>query len=275
MFCSFIWMAFCINKENNLLELNKIYCMDNVAGMKLLDDNCIDLTVTSPPYDDLRIYKGFNWDFHNVANQLYRITKSGGVVVWVVGDQTINGSETGSSFTQALYFKSIGFNLHDTMIYHKRAVGACGSPLSYNQAFEYMFVFTKGKIKTFIPIKDLVPNNAGKLTNYTKQSKSSNKGYSLETVAKIAPPSSKRQNIWTYDIGYSSGNDKTKHPAVFPEQLANDHILSWSNENDLIFDPFMGSGTTAKMAKLTGRQYLGFELSQEYCDIANKRIFLL
>ncbi len=255
-----------------MLELNKIYCMDNIEGLKKLDYDSVDLTVTSPPYDNLRSYKGFQWNFENVAKQLYRITKIGGVVVWVVGDSTKNGSESCTSFKQALYFRKIGFNLHDTMIYHKRAVGACGSPSSYNQAFEYMFIFSKGKIKTFNPIKDLVPERAGKPTKYTKDSKSTKDGYSLETVTKIAPNSSKRQNIWTYDIGYGSGDDKTGHPAVFPEQLAKDHILSWSNEGDLILDPFMGSGTTAKMAKLNNRNFIGFEISQEYCDIANKRL---
>jgi len=255
-----------------MLELNKIYCMDNLQGMKELGKETVDLTVTSPPYDDMRNYKGYSFDFERVARGLYYVTKQGGTVVWVVGDGTKDGTETGTSFRQALYFKEIGFNLHDTMIYHKRAVGACGSPLCYNQAFEYMFVLTKGKIKTFNPIKDLVPERAGKPTKYTKDSKSNKDGYSLETVTKIAPNSSKRQNVWTYEIGYGSGDDKTGHPAVFPESLVNDHILSRSNEGDLILDPFMGSGTTAKMAKLNNRNFIGFEISQEYCDIANKRL---
>ncbi len=239
--------------------------------MKQLDEKSIDLTVTSPPYDNLRVYKGFSWDFEGVARQLFRVTKDGGVVVWVVGDATINGTETGTSFKQALYFKELGFNLHDTMIYHKKAVGACGSPYAYNQAFEYMFVFTKGKIKTFSAIKDFVPKNSGKIKDYSK-SRSNSSGYITERIKKITPISSKRQNVWTYDIGYGNGNDKTSHPAVFPEQLAEDHILSWSNEGDIVLDPFMGSGTTAKMAKLNNRNYIGFDISQEYCDIAEKRL---
>jgi len=239
--------------------------------MGTMKNNCVDLTVTSPPYDNMRSYKGYSFAFENVACNLHRITKPGGVVVWVVGDATVKGCETGTSFKQALFFKEIGFNLHDTMIYHKRAVGACGSPNGYNQAFEYMFVLTKGKIKTFNPIKDLVPKRAGKPTKYTKNSKSTKEGYSSETHTKIAPMGSKRQNLWTYDIGYASKNDKTKHPAVFPEQLARDHILSWANEGDLVFDPMCGSGTTLKMAKVLNRKYLGVELSQEYADIALDR----
>lgn len=257
-----------------MFELNNVYNIDNIEGMKQIPNNFVDLTLTSPPYDDMRNYKGYSFDFENVANQLFRITKNGGVLVWVVGDGTKNGNESGTSFRQALYFKEIGFNLLDTMIYHKQAVGACGSKNSYNQAFEYMFILTKGKIKTFNPIKDLVGKNAGKPTRYTKNSKSTKEGYSTETVLKIAPKSSKRQNIWTYAIGFSSGDDKTKHPAVFPEQLANDHILSWSNNGDLVFDPFCGSGTTLKIAKKLNRKYLGFEISEEYSEIAKKRIFL-
>ena len=245
---------------------------DCVTEMRKMPESSVDLTVTSPPYDDMRDYKGFSFDFENVAKELFRITKAGGVVVWVVGDATKNGNETGTSFRQALYFKEIGFNLHDTMIYAKKAVGACGSCYSYQQAFEYMFVLVKGKLKCFNPIKDLVSQRAGKPTRYTKAAKSNSTGYSLETHVKIAPPSSKRQNIWTYDIGFGSGDDKTNHPAVFPELLAQDHILSWSNPSDMVFDPFMGSGTTGKMAILNGRDFIGIDISSEYCDLATKRI---
>jgi len=252
--------------------LNKIWRENCLTTMNRMPANFIDLIVTSPPYDDLRKYKGYIFDFENIAKELFRVTKQGGVMVWIVADATIKGSETGTSFKQALYFKETGFNLHDTMIYHKRAVGACGSSLSYNQSFEYMFILSKGKIKTFNPIKDLIPKRAGKLTRYTKNSKSNITGYSLETHVKVTPKSSKRQNLWTYDIGYGSGNDKTGHPAVFSEQLAGDHIISWSNEGDLIYDPFMGSGTTAKMAILNKRNYIGSEISEEYCKIANERL---
>ena len=251
---------------------NRIICGDNVEVMRGMPDNCIDLTVTSPPYDNLRVYKGYSFNFEEVAKELYRITKPGGVVVWVVGDATINGSETGTSFKQALYAKEIGFNLHDTMIYAKNAVGACGSKYCYQQAFEYMFVFTKGKIKTFNPIRDLIPKKAGKKTRYTKKSKSNSEGYTTETYIKIAPKASKRQNIWFYDIGYCDHNDKTKHPAVFPEQLAADHILSWSNPGDIVLDPMCGSGTTCKMALKLGRRFIGIDIAEGYCQIARKRI---
>jgi len=248
-------------------------CLDVMKGIK---NNMIDLTVTSPPYDDLRSYNGNNntWNkqaWESIIKELYRVTKDGGVVVWVVGDATLDGTESGTSFSQALYAKKCGFNLHDTMIYHKKAVGACGSHYGYNQSFEYMFVFSKGRPKTFNPIKDIFPQRAGKITNYSVE-RSTQDGYIMETHKKLTPASSKRQNVWSYDIGYGGGNDKTNHPATFPEKLAHDHILSWSNEGDIVFDPFMGSGTTGKMAKSLGRNFIGVELDETYFDDAVVRI---
>ena len=240
--------------------------------MKQLDDNSIDLTVTSPPYDNLRTYNGFSFDFEGIAKELYRVTKDGGVVVWVVGDATINGSETGTSFKQALYFKEIGFNLHDTMIYDKDSF----QKPSYNRywsCFEYMFVFSKGKPKARNMISDRLNSQRGKTVS-SKTVRNADGTTSKRKEVTISEYG-KRKNIWSFSTGYGKGtNDKFayKHPAMFPEKLANDHILSWSNERDIVLDPFMGSGTTAKMAKANNRNYIGFELSAEYCDIANQRI---
>lgn len=245
---------------------------DCAKVMAEMPDECIDLVVTSPPYDDLRNYNGYSFNFQAVADNLYRLMRPGRAVVWIVGDRTKDGDESGTSFKQALYFKSIGFNLHDTMIYAKQAVGASGSRYSYQQAFEYMFVFSKGKLLVFNPIKDLVPKDAGKLHKYPKY-KSTKKGYYTDNFnIKEAPQTSKRKNVWTYNIGFSSNNDHTKHPAVFPEQLAADHILSWSNEGDTVLDPFVGSGTAGKMAVLLKRNFIGIDISPEYLEIARARI---
>ena len=257
--------------------LNKIICGDNVEVMRQMPDNCIDLTVTSPPYDDLRTYNGFNWDFEGVVKELYRITKDGGVVVWVVGDATINGSETGTSFKQALYFKEIGFNLHDTMIYKKHSPHPPN--VRYWQCFEYMFVLSKGKPKTFKPITQTKTKFAG-YKNQTVRKKDGSiellEGNAKDRIINAQQTKQRiMDNIWEIPSGYGmSTKDKIayKHPAMFPEKLANDHIISWSNPGDIVFDPFLGSGTTAKMAYLNGRNYCGIDISEEYCEIARKRL---
>jgi len=239
-----------------VLDLNKVYCGDNLTLIKQLDDDCIDLTVTSPPYDNLRTYNGFTWDFEGLAEELYRVTKDGGVVVWVVGDATVNGSETGTSFRQALYFMDCGFNLHDTMIYQKNSPAYPASKQSnrYTQIFEYMFIFSKGK-----PCANLICDKPNKYAGC--------KDYSGKLKNPV-PDFSPRNNIWKY----ITSQNGYKHPAPFPEQLVIDNILTWSNPGDIILDPFMGSGTTARASIKTGRKYIGFEISQEYVDIANKSI---
>ena len=243
-----------------------ILCGDCVQIMKQMDDACIDLTVTSPPYDNLRTYNGYCFDFENVAKELYRVTKDGGVVVWVVGDATIKGSETGTSFKQALYFMECGFNLHDTMIYQKNGTGACGSNKCYWQTFEYMFVFSKGKIKTVnrLTTETTVKQGGSRIKSNGEKKK--------ENRISDNEKKSVRSNVWVYNVGNANNDDKTGHPAPFPEQLANDHILSWSNPNDIVFDPFMGSGTTAKMAMLNNRKFIGCEISEEYCNIIKDRL---
>ena len=249
------------------MEINRIYCADNVDFMKEnIPSNFIDLTVTSPPYDNLRAYNGYSWDFEGVAKELYRVTKNGGVVVWVVCDATVKGSETGTSFKQALYFKEIGFKLHDTMIWEKSTFSN-PFPNRYHQVFEYMFVFSKGKINTFNPINDRVNKHYGITVEPTVREAN---GETFKRRAKTVARYGKRYNVWRCNEVKNS--KKFGHPAMFPEQLAADHIMSWSNEGDLVFDPFCGSGTTCKMAVLNNRNYLGVEISQEYCDIANERI---
>lgn len=249
-----------------MIDFNEIYNIDCVEGMKMLPNESVDLTVTSPPYDDLRTYNGFCFDFEETAKQLYRITKQGGVVVWVVNDQTKKYSETCTSFKQALYFKSIGFNLFDTMIWFKPNQFQFGSKISYKQSFEYMFVFSKGKPKTINLLKDVPAKCAGQTTVGARKEKGGiNRDYQRNFVV---PEYKKRDNVWFINVNSNNNG----HPAVFPEQLANDHILSWSNEGDVVFDPFSGSGTTAKMALLNKRKYIGFEVSKEYCEIAKKRI---
>lgn len=249
-------------------EKNKIYLGNNTELSVGLPDECIDLVVTSPPYGEIRDYNGYSWDFEALAKQLFRVTKTGGVVVWVVNDQSKNGDESGESFRQALFFKEIGFKLADTMIYQKKGIN--GAYPLYYPMFEYMFIFSRGKIKTFNPICDIKNKYAG-----TKWATRRNKNGKLRPEYMKTNEYSKRGNIWTYDTGRGHTTKDTiafKHPAIFPEALARDHIISWSNPGDLVFDPFMGSGTTAKVARDHGRDYIGFEISKEYIDIADERL---
>lgn len=252
------------------LELNKIYNESNLDTMKRMPDNFVDLTVTSPPYDGLRTYNGYSFPFEEIAQELYRVTKEGGVVVWVVGDATINGSETLSSFKQAIFFVEMcGFNLHDTMIYWKNS-----APLNQNRygpAFEYMFVFSKGKPKTFNAILERKIWEDKRTKKATKRNKNGTfvTGFASQKKTKIA------DNIWYYNVGGGHVTDDKiahKHPAIYPEQLAADHIYTWSNEGDLVYDCFGGSGTTAKMAHLMKRNWILSEISSEYVQIAEKRI---
>lgn len=253
-----------------MFEVNKFYNMDCVEGMRLLPNDCVDLTVTSPPYDNLRNYNGFNFNFENVAKELYRITKPGGVVVWVVADATIKGSETGTSFKQALYFRGCGFNLHDTMIWNKQNCSSVGSMNRYENVFEYMFILSKGKPKTANIIKDKPNKRFGeKQHGSIRQANGEVRkttGYGKRSVAEYG----RRHNVW--NVFPCKSPHERLHPAPFPEQLVNDHIITWSNIGDLVLDPFMGSGTTAKVAVMNNRNYIGFEISKEYCEIAEKRL---
>lgn len=245
---------------------------DCLERMKEIIDGSIDLTVTSPPYDNLRTYNGNNdlWSedvWRGVIENLYAKTKPGGVVVWVVGDATIKGSETGTSFKQALWANECGFNLHDTMIWNKGGFSAVGSLRSrYAPVFEYMFVWSKGKPNTFNPIKDRENKHVGKYANGTIRKKDgSTKPRSKKT---LTGEYGQRFNIWNQ----SPHRQKSEHPAPFPQHLAEDHIISWSNEGDLVFDPFLGSGTTGVAAKNLGRNFIGIELDPEYFQIAKDRI---
>jgi len=254
------------------VPVNQIICGDNVETLRTLPDACVDLTVTSPPYDNLRTYGGHTWDFEGVAQQLWRVTKPGGVVVWVVNDATVDGSETGTSFRQALRFMEIGFRLHDTMIYSKHP--QFPDKRRYQSGFEYMFVFSIGDPISVNLIADKKNSCFGQKVHGTNRQKdgslsvASCKGQEYRQFGV-------RLNIWHFATGggvTTQDRFAFEHPAMFPEALARDHILSWSNEGDLVLDPFSGSGTTAKMAKLMGRQYLGIEINPEYCEIANERL---
>jgi len=244
-------------------------CLDK---LKTLDDGSIDLTVTSPPYDNLRTYNGFTFDFEGIAKELYRITKPGGVIVWIVGDgHDKKGSETLTSFKHALYFKEIGFNIHDTMIYQKNSYPFPPSNRYYQQ-FEYMFVISKGKPKTTnIQTQKTIWKKDSDEISTTRNSD----GTTSSMKYAKGKDERKMDNVWLMNTGFMrTTKDKIayKHPAIFPDELAKRHILSWSNEGDIVLDCFMGSGTTGKIAKQLKRNFIGIEISEEYMNIATERI---
>jgi site-specific DNA-methyltransferase (adenine-specific) len=243
-----------------------------LAEMAEISDNYVDITVTSPPYDDLRTYNGYSFDFEPIARELFRVTKQGGVVVWVVADATKKGSETGTSFKQALYFMQCGFNLHDTMIWNKEEFSAVGALVSrYAPVFEYMFVLSKGKPKTFNPIKDRKNKCAGtKLHGNVRQKDGSVRPQAGIKQGKVIAEFGQRHNVWC--ITAEKNSKAYGHPAMFSLQLATDHVLSWSNKGDVVMDPFLGSGTTGVACVNTGRRFIGIEQDAAYFKIASKRI---
>ena len=251
------------------IKLNNIYRSDCIEFMKSMDENFVDLTVTSPPYDELRDYKGYSFDFENIAKQLFRVTKKGGVVVWVVGDKIKKGNKSLTSFKQALYFQQVGFNVHDVMIYRKKNTPFMRSN-AYTNCFEFMFVLSKGSPNTFNPLKIKTVRQGKEMLPFNKGADGVNK----KILGELKPEKT-MTNIWEYAVGYGgSTTDKIAfdHPAIFPERLAEDHIISWTKEGDIVFDPMCGSGTTCKMASANNRHYIGCDISQEYVELAKKRL---
>lgn len=255
----------------------KIINDDCIKFMKKLQDNCIDLTITSPPYDDLRDYENkLVWDysiFKKVAKELYRITTDGGVLIWVIGDKTDKGNKSLTSYKHALYFQEIGFNIYDVIIYEKSGSGP-PHPNRYFNTFEYMFVMTKGKPKTVNLLKDKKNSCAG-MSTFSDITRREKDGTLTNKGKKVINTYGVRTNIWRYNNGkgFSSKDPLAyEHPATFPEKLVEDHIKSWSNKGDIVFDPFGGSGTTAKVSIEQERRWIYVEKVEKYCDIARQRI---
>ncbi len=256
------------------LETNRIYQGDAEDLLKQIADNTIDLTVTSPPYDNLRNYRGYGsgWNeskFKNIASELYRVTKHGGVIVWVVNDKTEKGSETGTSFRQVLYFLELGLLLNDTMIWEKLNPMPQVKQPRYNQCFEYMFVFSKGAPSTFNPI--MIPTKCGGM-HYKSTGKMITKDEGKRRKLDYNVNKEKvDSNIWKIAVAKNQ-TDNVKHPAVFPYDIPYRHIKSWTNKGDLVLDPFAGSGTTLLAAKELNRQFIGFEIVPEYVELINSKI---
>ena len=247
-------------------------CLERMAEIEV---GSVDLTVTSPPYDNLRNYNGSLNDWTEgkwkaVLTDVFRVTKEGGVVVWVVGDATINGSETGTSFRQALFAMECGFKLHDTMIWEKSTFSAVGALRHrYAPVFEYMFIFSKGSPQTFNPIKDKPNKHAGASHHGTVRQVDGSTRKVSGSGKKVVADLGQRYNVWR--INEEKSLNKL-HPAVFPVALAQDHVISWSNPGNTVLDPFLGSGTTGVACVNTGRKFIGIERDLGYFKIAQTRI---
>lgn len=257
------------------MKFGKIYHENCIDTLQRLPDDTIDMTITSPPYDDLRVYNGYIFPVEEIAKALFAKTKPGGVVLWVVGDRTVNGDETLTSFKHAFAFREAGFNVHDTMIYAKNnpIPSDCGK--RYRQCFEYMFCFSKGQPKTFNPLTEPT-KSAGQKIKAFRITEVGRGNLPDEDIGREIKTQRKLGNIFYYNVGTSSSRDRIafEHPAIFPEQLCEDQIRTWTNEGDLVYDCFMGSGTTAKIAHLLDREWLGSEISAEYVALAETRLSL-
>lgn len=255
------------------MELGKIHHENCLDTLSRIGDDVIDMTITSPPYDDLRVYNGYHFPVEEIALALFAKTKPGGVVIWVVGDRTVNGDETLTSFKHAFAFREAGFKVHDTMIYAKNNPIPSDCGRRYRQCFEYMFCFSKGQPKTFNPLTEPT-KSAGQKIKAFRITEVGRGNLPDEDIGREIKTQRKVGNIFSYNVGTSSSRDKIafEHPAIFPEKLVEDQIRTWTDEGDIVYDPFMGSGTTAKIAHLLNREWFGSEISAEYVKLANRRI---
>lgn len=267
--------------EEYELPTNQIICGDSALVLKTFPDNCIPLTICSPPYDKLRANNEYKaeFDFETIAKELLRVTKPGGVLVWVVGNMVLphGQGETDTAEQQIINFKRFGWIKHDTMIYVKDS--RYPEKTRYRQAWEYMIVFSKGEPV----VKNLLKDH--KTVSYYNHKWRKNHAGNRQEDGEIkahndyeVQPFATRENVWFYHNGYlKTTPDKIayEHPAIFPDKLAQDHIKSWSNEGDIVLDCFAGSGTTLKAAAKLRRKYIGIEKSQEYIEIAKKRLEII
>lgn len=256
------------------MHAESLVCCDCVEGMRALPPASVPLTVTSPPYDDLRDYGAHTWDFEKfmlVASQLWRVTMPGGALCWVVGDQIRDGGQTGSSFRQALYLKGLGFRLHNTLVIEKQLARGI-SKVRYGVAPEFVFVFSKGRPRSINLIRDKANKFGGQLMRFSTRGRD---GTTSDTEKALIRPFGVRGNVWRYTTGSrvtAKERYAFQHPALMPEKLAKDLIVSWSKPGDLVLDPFGGAGTTAKMALLNHRRYLSIEAHAPYHGLAVRRL---
>lgn len=254
-------------------ELNEIYCIDCVEGMKKIPDNSVDIVVTSPPYDGIRDYNGFNFDLHETGRGLIRILKEGGIVAMVIQDQTKNFGKTLTSFKTIIdWCDNIGFKLFECVIYRKHGSEGAWWTNRFRVDHEYMPIFLKGEKPQYFNKENLkVPSiHGGKVMTGSGSRRTDGK-----TNARVTRPINTmkcRGTIWNYLMAGDKDPIKRQHPAPFPDQIPLDFIECFCPPGGVVLDPFMGSGSTAVAAKKLNRKYIGFDTSEEYIKIAHARL---
>jgi site-specific DNA-methyltransferase (adenine-specific) len=260
-------------KKYDALPLNKIICGDAVEELKKIPNNSIDILVTSPPYDGIRKYNGFNYDLHATGKEIYRVLKDGGVAIMVIQDQTKNFGKTLTSFRTIVdWVDNIGFKLFETVIYRKYGAEGAWWNKRFRVDHEYMPIFLKGERPQYFnkdPLK--IPSKHGGKTMTGGGTRLTN-GIRIPTRAITINPMKCRGTIWEYMTAGDGTRLKHKHPATFPDKLPYDFIQCFCPPNGVVLDPFIGSGTTALAAIELDRNYIGIDISKEYCDLARRRI---
>ena len=261
-------------KEKFLSEhINSIICGDSAEVLKNFPDNSIDMVVTSPPYDGLRDYNGFSLDLHKIGKEIYRVLKDGGIAVMVIQDATKDFAKSLTSFRTIVdWCDNVGFRLFETVIYHKNGTEGAWWKQRFRVDHEYMPIFMKGKKPQYFnkePLK-IPSKHGGKVMSGSGNRRTD--GTLSETVRRPINTMKCRGTVWDYLMAGDKNPLKRKHPAVFPDKIPYDCIQCFCPEGGLVLDPFIGCGSTAVMAKVLGRNYIGIDISREYCDLAEERI---
>jgi DNA modification methylase len=255
--------------------INKTHCAESSVALKKLPDNCIDIVVTSPPYDRIRDYNGFECNLHNIGEQLSRVLKDGGIIVMVIQDQTKDFGKSLTTFRTILdWCDNFNLKLFETVIYKKHGAEGAWWTKRFRVDHEYIPVFLKGKRPAYftkehlkIPSKHAGKTMTGCATRLTN-------GSTLKSKKLKINPTKCRGTIWDYVTCGDGGKLKHEHPATFPDKIPVDFIETFCPPGGIVLDPFMGSGTTALAALNLGRNFLGFDISNEYVSLANKRVDL-
>jgi site-specific DNA-methyltransferase (adenine-specific) len=255
------------------VELNKVYQQDCIVGMRKIPDGAIDLVVTSPPYDNLRDYNGYSVDLNETGKNIYRILKDGGVAVMVIQDQTKNFGKSLTSFRTIVdWCDNVGFKLFECVIYRKNGTEGAWWKNRFRVDHEYMPIFLKGEKPQYFNKDSLKvkSKHGGKIMTGFANRKTN--GETGKSITKAINEMKCRGTVWDYLMAGDKDPVKRKHPAPFPDKIPFDFINCFCPPNGIVLDPFVGSGSTVVGAKKLNRSFIGFDISEEYCNLTRKRL---